>query len=126
MKTQNSGKLRIGDLAKQLEVKEFVIRFWEREFKIKARRSAGGTWGTPTLVSASNDKGLGNVAGDVAGTFVIAWTNSAGAVEALTIPPGGSFVPGTGVGAGPFSALLVLSGEAVLSIEAGLSKETVQ
>ena len=42
MKTQNSGKLRIGDLAKQLQVKEFVIRFWEREFKIKARRSAGG------------------------------------------------------------------------------------
>jgi hypothetical protein len=91
-----------------------------------SRRSAGGTWGAPTLVSASNDRGLGNVAGDAAGTFVIAWTNSAGAVEALTIPPGGSFGPGTVVGAGPFSALLVLPGGAVLSIGAGLSKETVQ
>lgn len=42
MKSSNVNKLRIGDVAKQLEVKEFVIRFWEREFKIKARRSAGG------------------------------------------------------------------------------------
>jgi DNA-binding transcriptional MerR regulator len=42
MKSQNAKKLRIGDVAEQLEVKEFVIRFWEREFKIKARRSAGG------------------------------------------------------------------------------------
>lgn len=42
MKSPNAGKMRIGDVAKQLDVKEFVIRFWEREFKIKARRSAGG------------------------------------------------------------------------------------
>lgn len=42
MKLTNKNKLRIGDVAKQLEVKEFVIRFWEREFKIKAKRSAGG------------------------------------------------------------------------------------
>jgi hypothetical protein len=91
-----------------------------------ARRSAGGTWGTPTLISASNDKGLGGVGGDAAGTFVVAWTNSTGAVEALTIAPGGGFGPGTVVGAGPFGALLALPGEAVLSIGAGLSKETVQ
>jgi DNA-binding transcriptional MerR regulator len=33
--------IRIGDVAKQLEVKEFVIRFWEKEFGIKAHRSQG-------------------------------------------------------------------------------------
>lgn len=42
MKANNKTKLRIGDVAKQLDVKEFVIRFWEREFNIKAKRSAGG------------------------------------------------------------------------------------
>lgn len=42
MASHNVKKLRIGDVAEQLEVKEFVIRFWEREFKIKAKRSAGG------------------------------------------------------------------------------------
>jgi DNA-binding transcriptional MerR regulator len=42
MKSTPKSKLRIGDVAKQLDVKEFVIRFWEREFKIKAKRSAGG------------------------------------------------------------------------------------
>lgn len=34
--------LRIGQLAQQVGVEQFVIRFWEREFKIKARRSPGG------------------------------------------------------------------------------------
>lgn len=34
-------KFRIGELAKQLEVERFVIRFWEREFKVKSTRSAG-------------------------------------------------------------------------------------
>lgn len=34
-------KFRIGELAKQLNVERFVIRFWEREFKVKPTRSAG-------------------------------------------------------------------------------------
>jgi DNA-binding transcriptional MerR regulator len=35
-------KIRIGDLAKQLKVEQFVIRFWEKEFSLKAPRSHGG------------------------------------------------------------------------------------
>lgn len=35
-------KLRIGDLAEMLEVKRFVIRFWEKEFNLKSLRSDGG------------------------------------------------------------------------------------
>lgn len=35
-------KFRIGELAKVLNVERFVIRFWEKEFFIKATRSEGG------------------------------------------------------------------------------------
>lgn len=35
-------QFRIGELAKHLDVERFVIRFWEREFKIKSTRSVGG------------------------------------------------------------------------------------
>ena len=35
-------KFRIGDLAKELKVKKFVIRFWEKEFELKSERSEGG------------------------------------------------------------------------------------
>lgn len=35
-------KFRIGELAKQLTVERFVIRFWEKEFGIKGFRSTGG------------------------------------------------------------------------------------
>ena len=35
-------QFRIGDLAKQLDVEKFVIRFWEKEFKLKPSRSEGG------------------------------------------------------------------------------------
>ncbi|MBT3456212.1 MerR family transcriptional regulator [bacterium] len=34
-------KFRIGELAKHLDVERFVIRFWEKEFKIKSYRSEG-------------------------------------------------------------------------------------
>lgn len=33
---------RIGDLAKEVGVERFVIRFWEKEFAIESRRSSGG------------------------------------------------------------------------------------
>lgn len=33
---------RIGDIAKQLNVQTFVVRFWEKELNIKPRRSEGG------------------------------------------------------------------------------------
>jgi len=35
-------QFRIGDLARELHIKKFVIRFWEREFDIKSDRSEGG------------------------------------------------------------------------------------
>lgn len=35
-------KFRIGDLSKELRVKKFVIRFWEKEFDLKSDRSNGG------------------------------------------------------------------------------------
>ena len=35
-------QFRIGDLAKELKVKKFVVRFWEKEFGIKSDRSGGG------------------------------------------------------------------------------------
>lgn len=34
--------VRIGDLARILCVEDHVIRFWEKEFKIKGQRSPGG------------------------------------------------------------------------------------
>jgi hypothetical protein len=88
-------------------------------------RPAGGTWGTPTLVSALNDQGKVAVGGDPAGTFVVIWTSSVGTIEALTIPPGGGFGPGTAVGAGPTTLLKVFPGLAVVWLAAGISKESV-
>lgn len=35
-------KIRIGDLAKQLNLEQFVIRFWEKEFGLISKRSVGG------------------------------------------------------------------------------------
>ena len=35
-------KFRIGHLADKLEVERFVIRFWEKEFDVKSKRSDGG------------------------------------------------------------------------------------
>ena len=34
-------KFRIGELAKKLELERFVVRFWEKEFNIKTKRSEG-------------------------------------------------------------------------------------
>ena len=34
-------KFRIGELAKKLELERFVVRFWEKEFNIKTKRSQG-------------------------------------------------------------------------------------
>lgn len=33
---------RIGEMAKQLNIQKFVLRFWERELNIKPHRSTGG------------------------------------------------------------------------------------
>ncbi len=34
-------KFRIGELAQQLQVERFVVRFWEKEFNLKTSRSSG-------------------------------------------------------------------------------------
>jgi len=34
-------KFRIGELAQKLELERFVVRFWEKEFSIKTKRSQG-------------------------------------------------------------------------------------
>lgn len=34
-------KFRIGELAKKLALERFVVRFWEKEFNIKTKRSQG-------------------------------------------------------------------------------------
>ncbi len=89
-----------------------------------SRCPAGGAWGAPTLLSALNDKGGVGVAGDAAGTFVVIWNNAAGSVQAVTVPPGGGFGPGTPVGTAPSRRLLV-PGKAVLWTAAGISTEPV-
>ena len=40
--SMNKRKFRIGELAKELKVKKFVIRFWEKEFGLQSDRSSGG------------------------------------------------------------------------------------
>lgn len=35
-------QFRIGQLANQLKLERFVVRFWEKEFGIKSTRSVGG------------------------------------------------------------------------------------
>lgn len=35
-------QFRIGELARQLNVERFVIRFWEKEFELRTKRSDGG------------------------------------------------------------------------------------
>jgi hypothetical protein len=86
---------------------------------------AGGTWGPATLLSTLDAKGHVTVGGDPAGTFIVAWLDNAGKVEALTIPPGGGFGPGTVVGVGGITQLIVIPGLAVLSIVAGISQQSI-
>lgn len=84
-------------------------------------RPVGGTWGSPSLLSALNDTGrVSDVVGDANGTFVVAWTSGTGVVEALTIPPGGGFGLSTAVGNGPFMTLKIVPGHTVLWMGAGL------
>ncbi len=90
-----------------------------------AEHPAGGAWGPASLLSALDDKGSPRVAGDAAGTFVVTWTDAAGSVEAVTIPPGGGLSSGVVAGTAPTVRLLVIPGKAVLWTAAGLSEQTV-
>jgi hypothetical protein len=89
---------------------------------------AGGTWGPAALLSALDAKGRVAVGGDPAGTVVVTWLDGAGNTEALTIPPGGSFGPGTVVATGSASSVTVLTvfpGEAVLIVGTRIAEESV-
>lgn len=90
-----------------------------------ARRPAGGAWGPASLLSALDDKGSVRVAGDPAGTFVVTWTDAAGSVEAVTIPPGGGLSSGVVVGTAPTFRLLAIPGRIVLWTAAGITEQGV-
>ena len=40
--SMSQNQFRIGDLANELKVKKFVIRFWEEQFDLESGRSSGG------------------------------------------------------------------------------------
>ena len=102
----------------------FAVTQWSTNALTYASlRPTGGTWGSPTLLSALDGKGSVGVAGDPAGTFVVNWNDSAGNVEAVTMPPTGGFGPATSVGAAPNRRLVVIPGKAVLWTAAGISTE---
>jgi hypothetical protein len=94
-----------------------------------ALRPAGGSWGSPTLLSSLNATGPGitEAVGDANGTFVVTWTSGGppGTVEALTILPGGGFGPSTAAGNGPFNSIKIVPGHAVLWMGSGISEEPV-
>ena len=92
-----------------------------------ALHPAGGSWGAATLLSSLNDLGQPFVAGDPAGTFVVAWTNSSSTITALTIPPGGGLTGTTAVVGSPtVYQLSTIPGLAVLwTAGAGVAKESV-
>ena len=86
---------------------------------------AGGTWRPAALLSALDDQGSVRVAGDPAGTTVVTWTDSAGGVEAVTIPPSGALSSGVVAGTAPTFRLLVIPGKSVLWTAAGISQQNV-
>ena len=99
-----------------------------------ALHPAGGSWGAATLLSSLNDLGSPFVAGDPAGTFVVAWTNSSSTITALTIPPGGGLTGTTAVVGSPTVfqltmipglAVMWLSGLGTSGSGGGVAKESV-
>jgi hypothetical protein len=96
-----------------------------------ALHPAGGSWGAATLLSSLSDLGKPFVAGDPAGTFVVAWTNSSSTITALTIPPGGGLTGTTAVVGSPtVFQLSMIPGLAVIWLsgagtQGGVAKESV-
>ncbi len=87
---------------------------------------AGGSWGSAVLLSSLSDLGRPFVAGDPAGTFVVAWTNSSSTITALTIPPGGGLTGiTTVVSSGSVFQLNMIPGLAVMFTTSGVAKESV-
>ena len=87
---------------------------------------AGGSWGAATLLTSLSDLGNPYVAGDPAGTFVVAWTNSSSTITALTIPPGGGLAGTTAVvSTGRIYQLTMIPGLAVMLTTSGVAMVTV-
>jgi hypothetical protein len=80
-----------------------------------SKRPAGGTWGTPAVLSVPGDATAGSRAvADSAGTFVVAWEDRATqTLNVLTSPPGGRFAPATFPGV--LGDLKIAPGHAVLT-----------
>lgn len=77
--------------------------------------AGGSTWTTPVALAAGSSPA---VAGDTAGTFVIALNTAAG-VSAYTSPSGGSFGAATTFPAVTVSGLTILPGRAALLLSSG-------
>jgi hypothetical protein len=77
--------------------------------------AGGSTWSTPTALAVGSSAA---VAGDTAGTFVIALDTAAG-VSAYTSPPGGSFGTATAFPAVTVSGLTIVPGRAGLLLSSG-------
>ncbi len=91
-----------------------------------ALHPAGGSWGPATLLSSLSDLGNPYVAGDSAGTFVVAWKNSSSTITALTIPPGGGLTGTTAVvSPGTVYQLTMIPGLGVMFTTSGVAKESV-
>jgi hypothetical protein len=91
-----------------------------------ALHPAGGSWGSAVLLSSLSDLGRPFVAGDSAGTFVVAWTNSSSTITTLTIPPGGGLTGTTAVvSPGSVYQLAMIPGLGVLFMTSGVAKESV-
>lgn len=93
---------------------------------------AGGSWGTPTQLSAPGDSvtnagGGGRVVADPAGTVVVAWADATTrTLTALTSPPGGGFGPAFSVpNVGQIGRLVIAPGHAALTFNSVITSEAV-
>jgi len=78
--------------------------------------AGSSTWSTPVQLASSAS--LAMVAGDTAGTFVVAMEVSGG-VSVLTSPPGGSFGPATTFSGETATDLVIVPGHATLVLSSG-------
>ena len=92
---------------------------------------AGGSWGSPVLLSAPGDSVSnfwgGRVVADSAGTFVLAWTDqTTRTLNVLTSPPDGGFGPATSFpNVGQINQLVIAPGHAALTFNSVVTTEPV-
>jgi hypothetical protein len=92
-----------------------------------SKRPASGTWGPAAVLSVPGDAGYRpRAVADAAGTFVVAWSDlTAGTLNLLTSPPGGSFGPATIFTAGTLGDIKIAPGHAVVTFGTAVSSEPV-